>query len=201
MSLIGHITPTVTVASTCHLLTTLTNLCHLDSPFVTSALLSLPDTQRLSLTDYVVTESDHHDPFVQQTLLSHVVTLCPHLTRVELMLIGTEDILPLCLLRFLDLLALAVMEETPRAYFRDQVEPVLQGIGSGLSYLFLHQFDLQVFHSHLSVHTKNVRHSLYHLRHREMQSGKERDNICAESVVATDWLLRDYAISYVCKSG
>ncbi|KAL1473549.1 hypothetical protein MTO96_021918 [Rhipicephalus appendiculatus] len=134
--------PRITVSSSFHLLRGLPRLQTLKIPFLTEALLLFPAGCKLSLVEYMERSLS---PLLQcTTALPHIVSICPLLTRVSLILTGQEGILPLGLLKSLSDLTLRVISNTSELFFRRQVEPVLKKVGPHLKTLTLSLPDLDV---------------------------------------------------------
>lgn len=135
----------ITCSSSCRLLLGLSNLRYLGSPFLTRALLQLPDTHRLALTEFDEFGLDNSGPLLhREETLSHIVRISPKLRRVDLYLNGSEVITPMGILQYLSELSLEVSVKPAEAFFRNQVEPVLEGIGGNLNALTLYISDLDV---------------------------------------------------------
>ncbi|KAH6941502.1 hypothetical protein HPB50_019159 [Hyalomma asiaticum] len=134
--------PRITVSSSFHLLGGLPRLQTLKIPFLTEALLLFPAGCKLALVEYMERSLS---PLLQcTTALPHIVSICPLLTRVSLILTGQEGILPLGLLKYLTDLTLRVISNTSELFFRRQVEPVLKMVGPHLKTLTLSLPDLDV---------------------------------------------------------
>uniref|UniRef100_A0A1E1X614 Putative leucine rich repeat some n=1 Tax=Amblyomma aureolatum TaxID=187763 RepID=A0A1E1X614_9ACAR len=134
--------PRISVASSFHLLRGLPHLQTLKIPFLTEALLLFPEGCKLSLVEYM---ERGLSPLLQcTTALPHIVSICPSLTRVSLILTGQEAILSLGHLKSLTDLTLRVIATSSERFFRRQVEPVLRMVGSHLKTLTLSLPDLDV---------------------------------------------------------
>ncbi|XP_077500370.1 uncharacterized protein LOC144111107 isoform X1 [Amblyomma americanum] len=134
--------PRISVASPFHLLRGLPRLQTLKIPFLTEALLLFPVGCKLSLVEYM---ERGLSPLLQcTTALPHIVSICPSLTRVSLILTGQEAILSLGHLKSLTDLTIRVIATSSEHFFRRQVEPVLRMVGSHLKTLTLSLPDLDV---------------------------------------------------------
>lgn len=134
--------PRISVASSFQLLRGLRHLQTLKIPFLTEALLLFPADCRLPLVEYM---ERGLSPLLQcTTALPHIVSVCPLLTRVSLILTGQENILSLGQLRLLSDLTVRVIANSTERFFRRQVEPVLRAVGPHLRTLTLSLPDLDV---------------------------------------------------------
>ncbi|CAN7995764.1 unnamed protein product [Ixodes hexagonus] len=122
------------------ILTSLPELRVFRISFLAFALLSLPATVRLGLTELVALEPSIFDC---TWALPHIIAVCPMLTRVYLSLANDRDITPLSCLAFLDDLSLFTNGDGDIG-FMDLVEPLLCRIGSNLRRLRLYISDLDI---------------------------------------------------------
>lgn len=134
--------PRVTVASSFQLLKGLRHLETLEVPFLIEAILLFPVNWRLSLTEYI--ESKFNPLLLCGPSLDRVVTICPRLRKVGLILSGSEVIGPLCALKTLSDLALRITSVTSEAFFRYQVVPLFRNLGANLRVLTLSLPELDI---------------------------------------------------------
>ncbi|CAN7977275.1 unnamed protein product [Ixodes persulcatus] len=102
--------------------------------FLTQAILSLPATTRLQLTELVM---NRQDLLETAGALSHVITLCPNLLKVCLFFSDENQIKPLARLAFLEDLSLILVNYKSPVNSSDLIHQLLRSVGYKLRRLGL----------------------------------------------------------------
>ncbi|KAM7308144.1 hypothetical protein ISCGN_011778 [Ixodes scapularis] len=101
--------------------------------FLARAVLSLPATTRLQLTELTIYKEIMETP----DMLFHVITLCPNLRRVCLVLPAETQIEPLADLAFLEDLTIILLNRDISLGFSDLIQQLLRCVGWRLKRLHL----------------------------------------------------------------
>ncbi|EEC00428.1 hypothetical protein IscW_ISCW000528 [Ixodes scapularis] len=101
--------------------------------FLAQAVLSLPATTRLQLTELTIYKEIVETP----DMLFHVITLCPNLRRVCLVLPDEIQIEPLSDLAFLEDLTIIILNRDHSLGFSDLIQQLLRCVGWRLKRLHL----------------------------------------------------------------